>query len=179
MNEKYSNNYCKKCHSQLLTYEELYCSLCINAIESEISKYETLHKKGFLRIILDYQLEIEQLKNNIIESSTLELEKQSSFDKGYEEGYLEGYLESEKNSKLCYRCQLVNVESLHHILPRKFGGITVLSNIVGLCFKCHNQVEELTDIQIKQWIRESKDISINTLRQYIITNFPKVEIWKK
>lgn len=42
----------------------------------------------------------------------------------------------------CRRCgiETINLE-IHHIQPRKLGGIDSLDNLISLCHKCHTAIE--------------------------------------
>lgn len=47
-----------------------------------------------------------------------------------------------KRGKLCYICKSSKDITLHHLLPRAFGGGTEIDNLVPLCKKCHGNVHK-------------------------------------
>ena len=44
----------------------------------------------------------------------------------------------------CFICDAVAKEN-HHIIPRRYGGSDVDENLVALCSRCHNRLEQIYD----------------------------------
>jgi 5-methylcytosine-specific restriction endonuclease McrA len=86
----------------------------------------------------------------------------------YEEGFMDGLIQSLKMAKVCPSCQDKEIESLHHIVPRAFGGGDNIENLVFLCRACHDRVETST-----HWLfLHGRNPPVNTLRTYIEAGFP-------
>lgn len=102
------------------------------------------------------------------EEGSLITEKEKE-DRWYE-GYLEGLGEGIRTSHICRRCRKSSVESIHHILPRKYGGGNNIENLSLLCEKCHNFVE----IKTEDLLSKGKRYSVTVLKSFIENNsFPK------
>jgi len=65
------------------------------------------------------------------------------------QAYLRGLQDGRQLAKYCARCRKKIALSVHHILPRAYGGTDVPDNLMLLCFECHNAVEHLTDELLK------------------------------
>jgi len=154
--------------------KKYFCSTncCYNYVQRLIDMLETEHNIKFE--FYDEGLE-EREEKEARKKESIENEKQSSYDKGYDEGFQYGYLEAIKSVKLCPVCGQKIIESLHHIRPRKYGGLTTVQNIIGLCNKCHDKVECDTEQVIQLWLKQSKEISIALLKHYILNGFPSLE----
>ena len=74
---------------------------------------------------------------------------------------------------ICPHCHRNIVESIHHIIPKKYGGITTENNIISLCNKCHDLVEICTDELFKE--RKRNPPSLSELKFYIRYGFPNEE----
>jgi len=160
---------------------EFFCSKdCLiiyiqNLIDVVVSEYEVKFDSVLTKEIEEHIRDEKEEKENLFVSDIIEREKQSSYDKGYDEGFMSGYLESERKSKLCPVCNQKFIESLHHIRPRKYGGYTTVQNIIGLCNKCHDDVEEKTEDIIQLWKKQNKEINVSSLKHYILNGFPNLE----
>jgi 5-methylcytosine-specific restriction endonuclease McrA len=72
------------------------------------------------------------------------------------------------SSTECFRCGKKLHGSMHHIVPKYFGGNDLNINLVFLCDKCHDEVEICTyELFNKKMIYDT-----NVLRSYIIGGFP-------
>lgn len=89
-------------------------------------------------------------------------------ESAHNEGFIEGINIALSSYKICPRCNKRNVESLHHLLPRKYGGKDNIENLIFLCFECHDEVEVLTSILLE---KKSK-VDIDRLRTYVCGEFP-------
>jgi len=78
---------------------------------------------------------------------------------------------------ICPHCKKNIVESVHHIVPRKYGGITTEDNIITLCNRCHDLVEICTDELFKK--RKRHRPTLSELKFYIQYGFPNEEEIKK
>lgn len=70
------------------------------------------------------------------------------------------------NETICPLCRINNVESHHHILPRKYGGQEFYENMIYLCYKCHDYVE----IKTEDWIKSGKHYDIDILKMLILND---------
>jgi hypothetical protein len=150
-----AKNHCREC-GKIIKIEKLnlFCSpSCVNV-------YLVRNKYDFFRKNIDTNEK--EFKDN------MEDEKQASYEKGLDEGYLNGYLDAEKQFKLCPVCKINKIDSVHHIIPRAKGGITIYENIICLCKKCHDLVEEKTDY----FLEKNYCCSPKILRNFIINGFP-------
>jgi len=89
--------------------------------------------------------------------------------------YKKGFAQGVKVSKICARCKDKAALTIHHIIPRSIGGEDYPENLIALCFKCHNDVEGLTD---------SLDIgahhyTLEELESFIIHAFPNEDASEK
>ena len=152
-----------------LTLSRKFCS--VNCLEMFVQRLlDSIQSK--YGVFLDVNKKEEKENLNFF-NERLEQEKQSSFDNGFDEGFRIGYLDAIKSTKLCPVCNVKLVESLHHILPRKYGGFTSLKNVIALCDNCHNKIEGQTEKVIQKWFVNKKDTSIETLKMYILKGFPE------
>ncbi len=48
-----------------------------------------------------------------------------------------------RDNNECQCCFIKNKPlDIHHIIPKKFGGLDIANNLVALCRKCHRLVEK-------------------------------------
>lgn len=104
--------------------------------------------------------ELEQLKSDIIE---LKNEYEYKYEKKYDEGFFNGLTEGIQKHTICPYCKKNIIESIHHIIPRKYKGNDTLRNLIAICNPCHNIVEEYTD----QLFKTGKEYSSDILREFI------------
>lgn len=117
---------------------------------------EVDNKKDFDFKIIDLHAEIEELK----------LEK----EKEYYNGFVDGIKSIIRKGGLCLCCEKNAIQSIHHIIPREYGGGNFPENLIPLCNKCHDKVENLTDALFKA----NNKFDIKTIRGFIINDgFPK------
>lgn len=151
------------------------CGYCIHPddkteLSDDDKEYFRLQKENVKlnRGIIELQEKIENLEidNNLTRERIKKIEN-DSFDNGYVIGLENG----RKSLSLCPYCEKKIVESVHHIIPKKYGGYTEPDNIIVLCNKCHDEVEILTDELLKYKRYDSKE-----LRFYIESkSFPNYE----
>ena len=140
---------------------------------TEKTKQKMRKPKTCLKCISANQL-IEKLEDKI-ENKQKEIgeEYKKGFVDGKEEGYMEGMLDGLNDAKICAYCNKHYVESIHHILPRKFNGGDNTENLIGLCFECHDKVEILTNNLL---INNLGRYTIDDLRSFIKHKaFPNIE----
>lgn len=54
----------------------------------------------------------------------------------------------------CWRCGCERTLQACHIVPRSLGGADDASNLIGLCFQCHDEMPNVTDAEaVWDWIR--------------------------
>ena len=149
--EFFGHNGQKYCNTCFLKYE---CKICKEKFKTRIkTKRHILNihnkepsKQNYGKITKNKSKE-KQIKNEILKAKNL-----VTYDDG-----------------ICAYCRKNKSESFHHIIPRKYGGPTVLENCISLCRKCHDEVEILTDNLFKQ----NKYFSIKELKSFIINRgFP-------
>jgi 5-methylcytosine-specific restriction endonuclease McrA len=65
----------------------------------------------------------------------------------------------ERDNRTCKKCGQKSHLHVHHIIPRRKGGLNTLDNLISLCHKCHKP-EEFKDYVgiVKIMIRIRKDI---------------------
>lgn len=51
----------------------------------------------------------------------------------------------------CYFCSAFGNIEEHHVVPQRFGGKDVETNIVGVCSPCHKKLERLYDKSFYEW----------------------------
>jgi len=85
-----------------------------------------------------------------------------------EESYMKGINDGIKMSKICFRCQKRTIESVHHIIPKGFGGENNIENLITLCNECHDIVEEET----YNLLSAGKTYSTSDLLTFIKGGFP-------
>lgn len=68
--------------------------------------------------------------------------------------------------KTCPVCRENNVQSIHHIIPRKYNGSNDKTNKIWLCNMCHDTVEAQTE----DWIESGKVYDSTILRSIIVNN---------
>jgi 5-methylcytosine-specific restriction endonuclease McrA len=169
-----STKRCSKCKDVLLKERakklfkvEKHCILCNGILEGKLIKYcckcNTLLQQEKLKVKKVYKPKDKNLKQNkepkkIQNIQNLENSKNIRF---YNTGiYDEG---------VCAYCKKDKPTTFHHILPRGFGGPSVLENCIPLCLKCHNEVEILT----YDLIDRKPNFTIDDLRGFIMQhNFP-------
>lgn len=64
---------------------------------------------------------------------------------GLDDDFMKGVEYGIEVSKICPHCRKNIIESVHHVMPRKYGGGNYKENIIPLCNKCHDKIEILTD----------------------------------
>jgi len=168
---------CKECEVKILTSDAikekikllsiidcLFCSSSCKDIYTDRIKDDN---NEFIKNNFDYvnvdilKKEIDLLKE---ENDNLSLQ-----NKNYYEGYVDGVFDSLKNGNICPYCEIRVIQSIHHIIPRKYNGLDIPENLIALCLKCHDKVEILTDILLKK----DKSYDTHQLRSYILNkNFP-------
>lgn len=70
-----------------------------------------------------------------------------------------------KQNNICPYCKKNIANSVHHIIPRKYNGSNDDTNLINLCFGCHDIIE----IKTEDWIISKKYYNINIFRA-MITN---------
>ena len=76
---------------------------------------------------------------------------------------------SQKNTpskQICPVCREDKVQSLHHIIPRKYKGSDDKTNKIWLCNQCHDMIEAQTE----QWIDSGKMYDSTILRSIVVNN---------
>lgn len=127
---------------------------------------ECFEEKFYLEFDSRMKREMEKLKKEQVEKiskSEEEIDVESIKEKSFDEGFYSGLIEAIKQEKVCPHCREHEIESVHHIMPRKHGGKLIPENIIFLCFKCHNKVEILTD----EVFKKNGKTSMNELREMI------------
>jgi len=104
------------------------------------------------------QVFVEEARKEGYENAVSDLE--ASIPTGVDEAVLE--------EAICRRCQQTDAQSMHHIIPRSFGGDDRFKNKIPLCSRCHNEVEILTE----RYIQRKGEPTIRTMRDYVENGFP-------
>ncbi len=122
-----------------------------------------------------------ELDNNVIKILkdkiyTLQFELEDQIYEAEMRGYFKGLDEFMLKRGICPHCKNKNIQSIHHIIPRKFGGQDDPLNLIPLCNKCHDVIEILTDD-----LFSSGQTNIGELTMFIVNkSFPnKVRIYPK
>ena len=90
---------------------------------------------------------------------------------GYESALQEKRQEIQQavvDAAYCRRCQIREAGSMHHLVPRSYGGGDGLKNLVPLCDSCHDRVEVLTE----RLMDSGCDRGVGELRGYVENGFP-------
>jgi hypothetical protein len=133
----------------------------------EDNKFEDENYKILLKEKENLEIDINILKEEI---ESLKENLKDEYNKGYING-LDSYKQVLKIRNICPHCKNHIIESVHHIIPRKFNGNDDADNLIALCFKCHDKIEILT----YELFISNKKYSQNELFGFIINdNFPNI-----
>ncbi len=123
-----------------------------------------------------YQDNIDKISTLLIDTieETVKKQRDDWYNVGFNDAkknsddFYDGVIFGIKQSKYCLHCKKNIVESIHHIIPRKYGGFSGEENIIALCNKCHDRIEILTeDLYVN-----NRHPTIDCLKVYIENGFP-------
>ena len=156
---------CKICGRTFLSKGgRVRCDFCIERYKCKICNYTFRH----FRKIKKHLLNVHNLKmtNNYID---IERERRQKNRKPKISKKVKRK-RKRYNDGICAYCRKNKPSTFHHIVPRKYGGPTVPENCIGLCRKCHDEVEIKTD----ELLVKGKLYTTRTLRHFIIhRSFPE------
>ena len=145
------------------------CIKCRSLIQKKgTKKYRREHPPG---IVLDLINEHNELK---VKKERLKQETERLDDVCYNE-FIKNVFEKQNTSntrktrslkRICPVCRKNKVESIHHIIPRKYNGNDDKTNKVWLCNSCHDIIEEQTE----DWIELGRMYDSAVLRNLIVNN---------
>lgn len=190
----------KPCKSVNISYPGMEKSITCKAIRGKEAKFNNRKvSKGWLTpsarnlIVIHKNLvrrvqEFLPISKIIIENNCFDFQKLENQDINsweYSKGPLYGfkiykdYIYNLQEGK-CLLCNTLPIEEYHHVVQRKNNGSNNVSNIAGLCNKCHSLVHKdpnYSDLlsQYKQGLKKKYKVGIlNTVYPFIIESLSEI-----
>jgi len=99
----------------------------------------------------------------------IEKARKEGYNEGFSDGYNAMFSITKISELICPRCNKRNVSTIHHLIPRRWGGKDNVENLLLLCKECHDEIEEYT----YNLFKKGKTFSPDVLRNFVLFGFPE------